>query len=309
MRKMRGYTFISTVIILALISVISYFIFLDTDSMLSTYAKEQDQIQGSYYAESIINIVLSKENSEKLNDSLKKICFNKEREIPFNINFPIEDFNYTIDLLKNTKYKDGFSIKVNGNYRGIKSCAIASGNMINRYYKEKSGVLNTYTIDNIEDFNNLKEMYSKLDEYFKDFSNVIILDNNDYYLENDGGYLSVYKIENEEKLECHRIYKEKYVYISQKEGNLIIADNTNLKGVINVSNLILMGDIALEGMLNLNNTVVSENNSIYINGILANFTSSGENHIFIDSKFSIIKSFGKYLPDFIKPTIYSLKKL
>lgn len=303
MKKYRGYTYINTVFILAVVLIIVFYIVDNNSVLINTYSNEIDSINSSYKAESIINIIFSKQ--ENLVKNMEKVYF-YEDEINLSIDETlIKDLNNQEILL--SKKDENFIITVNVDYKNIKSYANAYGSIVNEIYTKGFNTINEHTIS-LDELNSLKNSYSNFLEKSGNDERIINLLEDTYFIKKGKKKNEIYKLINEEEFLVKSFRDEERVLINQVSGNLVVEDNVNIKGIINADNIILLNDLNLNGLLNLNSEVITENNLININGILINLYNIRDDNIKIKYDFKSIKDISEYIPEYIKPKLFNIKK-
>lgn len=311
MKKFKGFTYINTIIIISIIIVIVFNIVDNTRSKIFIYEREEDYIQAKYFAESLINILMAEE--EILNKEVMYIFDNygKRESIEKNIDIEIPYFldyldSYSISIDKNSKFDEyGFKIRAKVSYKDIEEEIFSYGTLVNDIYKEKSGILNNYTIDK-DEIENLKVGYNNLERLWNENNTFINLDNKEYYIRKNGKKNEIYKVENNEKSIVTSFRNQEAIFINQNNSTIIIDENVEITGILNVDNLILLSDCTVNGIVNLRGDIISDKNSLRINGCLVNLFNSSENNISVEYDDFYISLFKKNLPLYIKPKIFNI---
>lgn len=311
MKKFKGFTYINTIIIISIIIVIVFNIVDNTRSKIFIYEREEDYIQAKYFAESLINILMAEE--EILNKEALYIFDNygKRESIEKNIDIEIPYFldyldSYSISIDKNSKFGEyGFKIRAKVSYKDIEEEIFSYGTLVNDIYKEKSGILNNYTIDK-DEIENLKVGYNNLERLWNENNTFINLDNKEYYIRKNGKKNEIYKVENNEKSIVTSFRNQEAIFINQNNSTIIIDENVEITGILNVDNLILLSDCTVNGIVNLKGDIISDKNSLRINGCLVNLFNSSENNISVEYDDFYISLFKKSLPLYIKPKIFNI---
>ena len=311
MKKFKGFTYINTIIIISIIIVIVFSIADNTNSKTCIYENEMEYIQAKYFSESLINILIDDEKA--LNDASIYLFENYGKREDLEKDIEIKSFDilkdldfYNISISKSNKFdKYGFKIRSSVSYKSIEEGVFAYGTLINDIYKEKSGILNNYTVKE-EEIEKLKEGYNNLEELWNMNNIFIDLESGEYHIKKNGNRNELYRVDNNENNLICRFRNQEAILINQNNSDLIIDDDIEMTGILNINELVLLSDFTVNGIVNLKGDILSDKNNLKVNGLFVNLFNSSENNIIVEYNDYYISLFQKNLPLYIKPKIFNI---
>lgn len=303
--KKKAYIYIFTVITIAFLSVIFYFIYAQTYMGTRVASFRKRKIQADYMAESVINLVFAKENFMKeLEDyyfSMDKGRLCKDLKINMNID------EVKIDGIELTMVRSGeFSILVRTDYKKIKSKFSSMGTFINDCYRKENGICNSSNTKN-DELEKIINGFEKIKTGNFENAGKLIIINGDYKMKKEGSSIKIYEeiidVNGIEQEIVKTLINEKDV-IYQESGSLEIAENINMNNLFIINAKIFSSNINNEGIIYLDRNSQVENN-IKVEGYLLDPFDRARG-ISVKLNNNIIKKYGKILPEYFKLLINNL---
>lgn len=292
----------TTVIIIGFIIIIVYYILNNNSNDYMLYSERIDNIQASYVAESIINIVKSG-NFNKHGSSISDLLLSDSyvRIYPEYLN----EFENLSDLYISKEsdekfYKNGPKIKVQGKYKNIRFIKSVYFSKFNRFY-ENCGT-KSIEIKKLKD-NNYMNIYNKLynyniDDYNpKESFNIISVESGDIELLNKNTDIGIIRDEIKYRNSNDFVNSVKNAVIINKDGKVEISDN-NLSVFIYAGKLVLHTDVDIRGVIIVRDSIEFNGNVLKVEGGFYNLSDCDFNEIVYKDNYSYQIKYASLLPEF-----------